>query len=94
MEMDFEKNLVKDGYGTWNILEKQNDCYIAKGFGNISDHQSAFEIGFRNQHISVMRMLPHHFYDLSVALIKTLKHLPEDSSVPPELIEFKKKLEQ
>jgi hypothetical protein len=94
MEMDFEKNIVKDGYGTWNILEKQNDCFIAKGFGNINDNQSAYEIGFRNQHISVMRMLPHHFYDLSLAMINMIKQLPDDPTVPRELQQVKKQLKQ
>ncbi len=92
MEMDFEKNRVKDGYGTWAILEKQNDCYIARGFGNINDDQYAYEIGFRNQHISVMRLLPHHFYDLSLAMIEVIKKLPDDSSIPRELLHFKKQL--
>jgi hypothetical protein len=94
MEMDFEKNIVKDGYGTWNILEKQNDCFIAKGLGNINDNQSAYEIGFRNQHISVMRMLPHHFYDLSLAMINMIKQLPDDPTVPRELQQVKKQLKQ
>jgi len=92
--MDFEKNTVKDGYGTWKILEKQNDCYIAKGFGNIDDNQSAYEIGFRNQHISVMRLLPHHFYDLSLAMINLIKKLPDDATVPKELQRIKKQLQE
>jgi hypothetical protein len=94
MEMDFEKNTVKDGYGTWKILEKQNDCFIAKGFGNINDNQSAYEIGFRNQHISVMRLLPHHFYDLSLAMINIIKKLPDDPTVPRELQQVKKQLQK
>ncbi len=89
MKMDFEKNTVKDGYGTWNILEKQNDCYIAQGYGNIHDGEHAYNIGFRDQHISVMRMLPDHFYDLSIAVINTIKQLPDDSE-QPKLTEFKK----
>ena len=92
--MDFEKNKIKDGYGTWDIIEKQNDCYIAKGFGNINDNQSAYEIGFRNQHISVMRLLPHHFYDLSLAIIETIKQLPDDPSVPQKLQDVKKQLKK
>lgn len=93
MEMDFENNIVKDGYGTWNIIAKQHDCYIAKGFGTINDHQSAYEIGFRNQHISVMRLLPHHFYDLSLAMVEIIKQLPDDPSVPKELKQIKKQLQ-
>lgn len=93
MEIDFENNTVKDGYGTWEILEKENDCYIGKGFGNINDNQPAYEIGFRNQHISVMRLLPHHFYDLSLAIIKTLKQLPNDPTVPKELQRIKNQLQ-
>jgi hypothetical protein len=94
MEMNFENNIIKDGYGTWKILEKQNDCYIAKGFGNINDNQPAYEIGFRNQHISVMRLLPHYFYDLSLAMINLIKQLPDDPTVPTELQQVKKQLKQ
>ena len=93
MEMDFDNNIVKDGYGSWNILKKQNDCYIAKGFGNIKDNQPAFQIGFRNQHISVMRLLPHHFYDLSLAMIEIIKQLPNDSTIPKELQHIKRQLQ-
>ncbi|MDG6229494.1 MAG: hypothetical protein QCH96_05965 [Candidatus Thermoplasmatota archaeon] len=92
MNIDFEKNTVQDGYGTWKILERHNDCYIARGFGNINHNQSAYEIGFRDQHISVMRMLPHHFYDLSISIIEIIKQLPDDSSIPQELKNYKKKL--
>ena len=92
MKIDFENNSVQDGYGIWDILEKQNDCFIAKGFGNINADQSAYEIGFRDQHISVMRLLPHHFYDLSLNLIEIIKKLPDDPSIPEELREYKRKL--
>jgi hypothetical protein len=87
--MDFEANIVEDGYGTWKIVEKDNDCYIAKGFGLIKDNEDALEIGFRNQPISVMRMMNHHFYSLSIALIRYLKHLPEDTQLPEELQGYK-----
>ena len=90
MKMDFEKNIISDGYGTWNIVEKRNDCYIAQGFGNIREGISAYEIGFRNQHISVMRLLPHHFYDLCLAMIGVIKHLTDDTQIPQELRQIKK----
>lgn len=92
--MDFENNIVKDGYGTWNIIKKQNDCYIAKGFGNINDNQSAYEIGFRNQHISVMRLLPHHFYDLCLAMINVVRKLPDDPTIPKDLKQAKQQLQR
>lgn len=92
MKIDFENNTVHDGYGRWNILEKHNDCYIAKGFGNISENESAYEIGFRDQPISVMRLLPHHFYDLSVNIIEIIKQLPDDTTLPKELRNYRKKL--
>lgn len=92
MKIDLKNNIVEDGYGIWNILEKHNDCYIAKGFGNINDNQTAYEIGFYNQHISVMRLLPHHLYDLSISIIEIIKQLPDDTSIPQELRDYKNKL--
>lgn len=92
MEIDFENNTIQDGYGSWNIIEKNNDCYIAKGFGNINTNQSAYQIGFRDQHVSVMRLLPHHFYDLSMSIIEIIKQLPDDKSIPEKLRNYKKKL--
>ncbi len=92
MKMDFENNIVEDGYGNWEIKEKINDCYIARGLGNINDEEYAYNIGFRNQHISVMRLLPHHFFDLSLAVINMIKNLPDKKNIPDELQKIKKQL--
>jgi len=90
--MDFEKDIVEDGYGTWKIIEKMNDCYIARGFGNINDDEYAYNIGFKDQHISVMRLLPKHFYDLSIAILGMIKNLPDDENLPKELKKIKNEL--
>ena len=91
MKMDFEKNIVEDGYGTWEIKEKINDCYIAKGYGNINDDDYAYNIGFKDQHISVMRLLPKHFFDLSLAVINMIKN-SKDEYLSKELQEIKRQL--
>ncbi len=92
MKMDFKKNIIEDGYGKWKIIEKINDCYIAKGYGNINDDQHAYNIGFKNQHISVMRLLPKHFYDLSIAIINNIKNFPDEEKLPQELKKIKNQL--
>ncbi len=94
MKINFEKNTVRDGYGTWSIIQKKNDCFIAQGYGNLHDEKYAYEIGFRNQHISVMRLLPNHFYDLCQAMIDTIKKLPDDTSMPQKLKDIKKQLKK
>jgi hypothetical protein len=92
MKIDFKKNIITDGYGNWEIQEKINDCYIAKGFGNIKDGEYAYNIGFQDQHISVMRLLPHHLFDLSLAIINMIKNLPDDENIPKKIQKIKKQL--